>query len=146
MKITELRIGNYFDVIDRTNTIHFPLNVCFKVYSIEPFKISGCEHKMNFCNVKKMHEFDIKDLSPIVLSEGWLLKFGFEKINGVFKKKLRNDLFIRCSFHKNILGIVLDDIFEAVDKRETVILNPVEFVHQLQNLYYALTGEELTIK
>jgi len=62
---------------------------------------------------------------PIPLTEEWLLKFGFEKHLNIFINKQG-----WCIYFEN--GIL---------RWQSVIL---EHVHQLQNLYFALTGEELT--
>lgn len=69
---------------------------------------------------------------PIPLTEEWLLKCGFEYcdtvtpkaywLNGVCIEKV-DSMFIEFSY-----GIVL------------------KYLHQLQNLYFALTGEELNIE
>ena len=67
---------------------------------------------------------------PIPLTEEWLLKFGFE-ITDNFQTK------DRFQTHKQ------DGIFWFEYGYIVVELN---YVHQLQNLYFALTGEELTIK
>ena len=68
----------------------------------------------------------------IPLTEEWLLKFGFEN-------KTLEYWGIKV-FEKN--GFVLDDKFAMMD-----IDIRVEFktVHHLQNSFFALTGEELTV-
>ena len=78
--------------------------------------------------------------SAIPLTEEWLLKFGFEEYE----------------FEDEIFGYVLNDfgyvnefqfrIRIFIDFEGILIQKPIKFVHQLQNLYFALTGEELTIK
>ncbi|PCH95876.1 MAG: hypothetical protein COB83_07160 [Gammaproteobacteria bacterium] len=69
-------------------------------------------------------------LKPIPLTEEWLLKFGFQLNDNVAR-------FRALVIYKQD-GIWWFDI----------VLNSVEIkhVHQLQNLYYALTNKELTIK
>lgn len=42
-------------------------------------------------------------------------------------------------------GISDDEAFVMKGKK-TVFLGPIKFVHQLQNLYFALTGKELETK
>ena len=65
------------------------------------------------------------DFEQILLTEEWLLKFGFKKgLKGWFKKLDNN-----CKFN---LYMYNDNLYEHV--------------HLLQNLYFALTNEELTIK
>jgi hypothetical protein len=78
---------------------------------------------------------------PIQLTEEWLLKFGFEKVLNQYKKitDVSKDTF------KNIPFIILflDNQFQYDDLR---FITNLQYVHQLQNLYFALTGDELTIK
>lgn len=81
------------------------------------------------------------DQDGIPLTEEWLLKFGFEK-TGVFwfsKKVWINELNINIKHRAYTIGSVNGD--EALFECENI-----DYVHQLQNLYFALTGEELTIK
>ena len=68
------------------------------------------------------------NFKPIPLTEEWLLKFGFER-NG---KKL--------TFWKIDLVEDEEGIFSFDESR---IYIDIKYVHQLQNLYFALTGEEL---
>jgi len=68
---------------------------------------------------------------PIPLTEEWLLKFGFDKpMNANW-----------CEFN----GFEIDTISELVYwlGNKKIVLKSV---NQLQNLYFALTNEELTIK
>ena len=68
------------------------------------------------------------EYKPIPLTEEWLFKFGFEKA------------YETCYQYKDF---ILNDKFIMMDIDITIQL---KYVHQLQNLYHALTGEELTIK
>jgi hypothetical protein len=73
---------------------------------------------------------------PIPLTEEWLLKFGFESFHKRdFKKK---GLFITTYFATP--QTLVDDEFG--NKR----VLELKYVHQLQNLYFALTNQELEIK
>ena len=74
----------------------------------------------------------VKSLEPIPLTEEWLLKFGFDKLEGwddTFFFQL-NDVQI---LEYNVSGYDYDGV-------------NIKHVHQLQNLYFALTGEELKLK
>lgn len=85
---------------------------------------------------------------PIELTEEWLLRFGFKKDeDGAYDS--RNDesypLFMgRISIVNKqkefFLWISIDDYFYSF------AWTKIKYVHQLQNLYFALTGEELTTK
>lgn len=68
---------------------------------------------------------------PIPLTEEWLLKFGFEyKSYGYGEKEWKQ---------WNYKGFNLNG-FEYSSYLK------IDYLHQLQNLYFALTNEELTIK
>lgn len=69
-------------------------------------------------------------INPVPLTEKWLKRFG-----AVYKEK--HD-------HFDLNGYTI-----LCMKNECIILNcgndlSIEYVHQLQNLYFVLTGEELT--
>ena len=84
-------------------------------------------------------EFDSVDCiwQPIPLTEEWLLKFGFDsnEWNGKFSANTMYWDKVDCILH---IG----------DKRDTnySFMAHCNYVHQFQNLYFALTNEELTIK
>ena len=69
--------------------------------------------------------YESEVIEPIQLTEEWLLKFGFRKV------------YKTCYQYKDF---ILDDRFIMMDIDITIQL---KYVHQLQNLYFALTGEEL---
>lgn len=101
------------------------------------------------------------DPSPIPLTEEWLLKAGFEKKNKEKKfdfgwmyieyKALESDdwvedmelghqvrIYVNTESYKcSIENITDKDEMGANTKTD------IKYVHQLQNLYFALTGEEL---
>lgn len=70
---------------------------------------------------------DVSVCEPIPLTEEWLLKFGFEK---------SGDRFYLNYYYMEGGSFKMDEI---------IISNP-KYVHELQNLCHAITGEELTIK
>ena len=76
---------------------------------------------------------------PIELTEDWLLKFGFEKTtpDGWLCLNISND-WTFLYWNKGLLELSVN--------RHSVVLKNVIHVHQLQNLTFALNGEELTIK
>jgi len=89
-----------------------------------------------------LHEVDFKQVAPIPLTEKWLVKFGFELEgedysipNFMFeiRKKLKSYSDVFVLFHDNN---DMDKIMEIVE---------ISHVHQLQNIYFALTGNELQI-
>lgn len=77
-------------------------------------------------------------LLPIPLAPEWLEKFGFYcPFVGVYEIITRRmDMIFR-------IYKVSGDLFIIGNYESSA--SPIQYVHQLQNLYFALTGEELTI-
>jgi len=81
-------------------------------------------------------------LEPIPLTEEWLLRFGFEE--KIMKTKIIWE-YTRHITMKLIKGYKRNGYpFHLLGYKHNP--HPIKHVHQLQNLYFALTGEELTIK
>jgi len=88
---------------------------------------------------------DDTDYRPIPLTEEWLIKFGFEKDDtGV-------DMFDQ-DYHEwyqkefPIIGVLCQSSDKEYLFDENTDKLRIKYVHQLQNLYFALTSEELIYK
>lgn len=85
-----------------------------------------------------------EEFEPIKLSEEWLLKAGFEKDDtGV-------DIFDQdyCEWYQKefpVIGILCQSSDKSYIFDENTDTLRLKYVHQLQNLYFTLTGEELEI-
>lgn len=83
-------------------------------------------------------ERDEEKYFPIPLNGEWLLKFGFEK-NPIPDRWFRFDMggleLVRYKSPHYLVETIRNDKITSV-----------QYVHQLQNLYFALTGNELKIK
>ncbi|MCT3943873.1 hypothetical protein HZQ28_01105 [Elizabethkingia anophelis] len=75
---------------------------------------------------------DLVNCEPIPLTEEWLLKFGFK-----LKSDADGEYYENCGV--NILILRSDDIHFFFGNPNT----KDKYVHQLQNLYFALTQKEL---
>jgi len=125
MTARELRIGNY---IDR--------NGLMEVRVISQSGVKIYDHVNNIFP-PTFFDFD-ENIKPIPLTEEWLLKFGFELLTDK-KKGYKN-----TSYSHGIIPILL---YWDGSRLSTTFWqgNEMRFVHQLQNLIFALTGNELTI-
>lgn len=74
-------------------------------------------------------------VEPIPLTEEWLIKFGFDKLHGNW---FDNGGVIELSEKDNGYVMLEDSYYHCSQD--------LLYVHQLQNLYFALIGEELTFK
>lgn len=85
-------------------------------------------------------------LNPIPLTEEWLLKFGFEistLSNGV--KFIYLNYFLSLVICESCSGMHL--VLSRYENGSLVdFAVRVHYVHQLQNLFFALTGKELELK
>ena len=121
MEAKDLRIGNY---------IYMGGNVC-SVMELHSFDNVIAKH------IKEFETWDKDEgLKPIPLTEEWLLKFRFKenKKYKYFTKRIKDCNFV---IHRDYTGeLAMCDI--------DLTVRP-EYVHSLQNLYFVLTGEELTI-
>lgn len=129
MKTNELRKGNKIKYHDKIITVAGIVRNTIYYESKE------------LCFDSNVGEY--KPFQPIQLTEEWLLKFGF--------KKIKDTWITNKSFHyengKCWIYLIENGFeFELITLSERHNLcNTYKFVHQLQNLYFAITGEELAI-
>jgi hypothetical protein len=117
MTATELRIGNW---------------VQFR-HTETPVRITLGDF------VREYKEEHLEDYEPIPLTEEWLLKFGFVKCDKPHYS--RGDYYSLGDFYywASYSGLVVNG-YDPIDE----VSIAVKHVHQLQNLYFALTSKELT--
>lgn len=146
----ELRIGNLVLVGDKPTVVE----------SVDPQGInSSISHgyypgETEIEYVGQFHDWPgYVTIGGIPLTEEWLLKFGFEKDD--------SNVYFIPDVKTIIEGFDAEPLFDfgisRNDKGEFIITNgagldeyvvskPFLYVHQLQNLYFALTGTELELK
>lgn len=123
MKAEELRIGN---VVLTTKDNHLIRFISF----------------FGLCNV----EVTPDKFKPMPLTEEWLLKFGFKKDdNGYLWKDEITHYLELMPVNEDWYPVwaTVPEFQSETEQRST--MNSINSVHQLQNLYYALTGTDLTI-
>lgn len=131
MKASELRIGNLIQLNPSRNWVGTTFNDPIKIESISELGI-------NYSNYPEMgvswDSLEDSKYVPIPITEDWLLKFGF--IGSKYWK--HHKLLFSIQKYSNGYYVVLTDDEDDSFK--------IDHIHQLQNLYFALTGEELQIK
>ena len=78
---------------------------------------------------------------PIPLTEEWLLKFGFTQHHGDYYNTIMMFKSTKASRNEWLLKLYPKKVGESSEP----IAQRFYFVHQLQNLYFALTNFELNI-
>ena len=123
MKASELRIGNFYNQFGNITEVDWSI-------------------------LKELKDAPIDQLwcKPIPLTEEWLINFGMEYTDG-FSSSRR----LYFNNHEYDLSQVTYNEKEGLLRfsnghpKGTSLIPHIKYVHQLQNLYFALTGEELTI-
>ena len=93
-----------------------------------------------------IHKFDLgqTSLEPISLTEEWLERFGFDKDEEYDEGGLVDYRWALMYRSLEFVSFWNSEELNGVNQPQTGI--DVEYVHTLQNLYFALTGEELIWK
>ena len=134
MKANELRIGNLYNQF-------------------------GNIHQVNGHIISELEKAPQGQLwcKPIPLTEEWLLKFGFEKSQ---EQWYTIKYFTDCNLATEQMAITYNlssnrcAVFDAIEETDIVNIlsypiytsKKVLYVHELQNIYFALTKKELTMK
>ncbi len=131
MKASELRIGNY--VYEDYGGIYEVININSEGFDFVDLR------KPTFNGIGR---YDINSIKPIELTEEILLKCGFnttfEKITEIQINE--NEVLYYDSLEKCM------SLYIPIQYEDTsLVFNHCKYLHQLQNLYFALTNNELTI-
>jgi len=128
MEATEFRIGNLVKYENRVFPIHTIANEFPTLDTIE-FGVGVV---------------DWNNIEPIPLTEEWLLKLGFNDnyYDGYLGIYVNNSDFVITE--PKVMGLWQKNYawqYKCTWDKYTEL----KYVHQLQNLYFALTGRELTV-
>ena len=120
MQASELRIGN------------------FVIKSLKSGNGRKIEAEIGHADIARIFEGTGSfNYEPIPITEEWLVRFGFEDDGPEWYFLKVKDKLTSIGYSYSIKR----EVIEFCDIEITI-----EYVHQLQNLYFALTGTELTIK
>jgi hypothetical protein len=118
MKAQELRIGNLLKDIDG-NIVEV-----ITVYENGNYVVHSSIHQ--FAIIEKDDDLII----PIPITEEWLLRFGF--VSNPYQDRYENkSIHVQCNKTRGVTELWIEN------------MPHIKYVHQIQNLYFALTGEEL---
>ena len=124
MKASELRINNWY------YSVKFNIPVQCELTDFSQLDVMS-DGAYNDPPIEEMFE-------PIPLTEEWLLKFGFTDNEYTFDLKA-NKKILSFGWSSRVVSTGYRSGLSCKKYRH------VKYVHQLQNLYFALTGEERTI-
>ena len=151
MEVNELRIGNLVNVI-----VSGKGNKASTVESISYDRGEGYSINLNIGYRRAGNDA----ITGIPLTEEWLLKFGFQKVLFEGKEGFCDSITYELEYGTSPDGVFIcyesDDFSCSVATSKRAFEDSPDYfaldvdlsrnVHQLQNLYFALTGSELEIK
>lgn len=143
--VKELRIGNWVYLPSLSKEAYGNERVRFLVEGIykdeDGYKVlCHCETKDGYsCTEDALPE----EIEPIPLAEELLLKCGFKRAFYGFHNGIE---LYRMSF-------IFDEIVETKNEwflsmnhgKNAITCSPIRYIHQLQNIYFDLIGEELKV-
>lgn len=127
MKAAELRLGNLIKI--GGNTLE-----TYQTYT--PTKVTLAILNEIAGENEERPNAELSVFQPIELTEEWLIKLGFYSLDKG-----------TCFYKQKTL--IVEYLFSQwtgrlyIDQWNSCQIIEIKYVHQLQNLYYALTGEEL---
>jgi len=134
MKANELRLRNYIQIMDGSGHDCQPTE-------ITSIKENSVGISCKIFNLSLGTYYQLEDLEPIPLTEEWLLKLGFKKNGEEYSITMMSLVFViqppkPMGEWQTFYSWIYD----------TFKFSVIKYVHELQNLYFALSGEELEIK
>lgn len=126
MITNELRIGNW---------VNSELYGDYKIIGISNFSENNALFWKSYNYYPQACSID--SLKGIHLTEEWLVKLGAKKTHDLL------NIFELDRFELHPLYIY--DFWEVVDKETKTYITKASYVHELQNMYFVLNGEELQL-
>jgi len=121
------------------------------VYEVININSEGFEYvDLRKPSFKAIGRYVIEQIKPIPLTEEWLLRFGFtdKSFTHAFKGNKITCYTLELGSGFNFCSIEWDDNkkYCHINIEGCMEGLPIKYIHQLQNLYHALTYQELIIK
>jgi len=144
IKANELRIGNKFHGAGMDQTV-------FEIHdNTDRGRIKQEGYEQLIMCVENKNQYKPVEISPISLNHEWMLKLGFEAIkNESYINGIEYCLKVDKEGDTQFNGIGTHekngDLVVNVLCRGNYVCNTLDYVHQIQNLYFTLKREELNI-
>jgi hypothetical protein len=144
METNELRIGNLFtdkcdnDSLDGTPSKNYnPINKVIAIQKDIVYFLDTSYETVECDDLEENGQIELIEVLPIPLTKKWMRKLGFKGKNGEYMIIEDDNMRLEIMFGFTKDGSVLVHFNDCDFKN-------CQYVHQLQNLYFALTGTELT--
>jgi len=122
LQLRELRIGDFFEVSSSSEEERNKIGSVTKIGQRQAL-VSG-------------KWFNLDRLTPISITEDILLHVGFTQFDWLRESSVFECHYFKCTLDNNGVNLFCDNLKN---------LKAVKYLHELQNMYFDLTGEELEI-
>ncbi len=122
LHLREFRIGDFFELQSLSDE---EKNRVGKVYKIGQRQI-----------LINSRWFNLDRITPINITEDILLHAGFKHFNWLTDSPIFECNYFKCTLDDNGINLFGDNLKN---------LKPIKYLHELQNLYFDLTREELEV-
>ena len=128
----ELRLGNYINALD-----DYDQAIASQVIALSDGAayIDEYGNRVLFYTLNGEYAPEQCSIEGINITEEWIKKLGFEE-DSIIEKRFNNGDY-QVYFFKDDDYIYFRQVGSTIAK--------IKYIHQLQNLYFALTGNELTL-
>lgn len=134
MNVKELRIGNLISGLYDNSDGKQCQNIC-EVLAVDLTESLGDGWSFLVGAIDGDEETETYDtFEPIPLTEDWLKKFKFRRLNNAWNGPTKSTDFS-----------IWNPDGEEYTLNDSVMCPKIVHVHQLQNMYFILTGEELVV-
>ena len=145
----ELRIGNF--VFRKWWNPHpTDPSYCFDPNEVVAVGIDKIHVRLKSKEILKQPS---ENISPIPLSEEWLLKLGFEKekqgalhIFKIAHKTEHHCMYYEVSLFGKKASMSINHNISGEPRSSYAFAWDIEYVHQMQNVFFAATKQELIVK
>ena len=142
MEINELRIGNYVKFSDPINGTNI-----YRVYYIADY---GNISSISLEGKGQLASCTVKDIEPIELTRDILINIGFKKgYNEIYSKTIKVDFYEYNISYQNVKDNKYSFVaygYKNGELKRKMILNNIQYLHELQNVFFTFTNQELEIK
>jgi hypothetical protein len=139
MKVNELRIGNYVKFYDPINGTNI-----YKVYRI------GDRGSVSLEDKGQLASCTVKDIEPIELTGDILINIGFKKgYNEIYSKTIKDDFYEYNISYQNVSDNKYSFVaygYKNGELKRQIRLDNIQYLHELQNVFFSFTNQELEIK
>jgi hypothetical protein len=142
MEINELRIDDHVKLYDPINGTNI-----YRVYYMADY---GSINSVSLEDKGQLASCTVKDIEPIELTRDILINIGFKKgYNEIYFKTIKDDFYEYNVSYQNVSNNKYSFVaygFKNGELKRQIRLDNIQYLHELQNIFFSFTNQELEMK